>query len=138
MIVAARSRPDTDAADFVRRACCGTLRAMLVVSRFRYPDGDVDRPLDDLRSCVEGLARFSGFVSGTVGRALDDPTLWLLTTTWQDVGSYRRALSSYEVKAQVVPLLARAIDEPSAYEVLAGDGEAGAHEANEAKPRGSG
>jgi quinol monooxygenase YgiN len=109
---------------------------MLVVSRFRYPDGDVDQALGELRGCVEQLSRAPGFVSGTVGRALDDPSLWLLSTTWSNVGSYRRALASYEVKAQVVPLLARAVDEPSAYEVLAGDGAAAGDEANEAKPRG--
>jgi hypothetical protein len=118
---------------------------MLVVSRFRYANDDgVDRPLAELRSCVEHFSRFAGFVSGTVGRALDDPGLWLLTTTWQDVGSYRRALSSYDVKVEVVPLLSRAIDEPSAYEVLATEGAGlthGAHEAyeaNQAKPRGEG
>ena len=34
------------------------------------------------------------------------------------VGSYRRALSSYEVKMHAVQLLSEAIDEPSAFEVL--------------------
>jgi hypothetical protein len=111
---------------------------MLVVSRFRYPDDTVDRPIGELRSCVTHFSRFAGFVSGSVGRALDDPTLWLLTTTWQDVGSYRRALSSYEVKAEVVPVLANALDEPSAFEVLAGEGVAVDPEANRAKPRGDG
>jgi len=43
--------------------------------------------------------------------------LWTLTTRWRDTGSYRRALSSFEVKAVAVPLLSRAIDEPTAYEV---------------------
>ena len=117
---------------------------MLAVSRFRYPDGDVDRPLAELGSCVAAFAGLPGFVSGTVGRALDDPTLWLLATTWENVGSYRRALSSYEVKAQVMSLLASAVDEPAAYEVLAVEGVGatpGAQEAgepNEAKPRGVG
>jgi hypothetical protein len=120
------------------------LEAMLAVSRFHYPDDDVDRPLAELGSCVTVLSGVPGFVSATVGRALDDPTLWLLATTWENVGSYRRALSSYEVKAQVMPVLANAVDEPSAYEVLAaqGDGAAagglGAGEPNEAKPRGGG
>jgi hypothetical protein len=36
---------------------------------------------------------------------------------WRDVGSYRRALSSYDVKVTAVPLLSRALDEPSAYEL---------------------
>ena len=37
---------------------------------------------------------------------------------WEDVGAYRRALSSYDVKVTAVPLLSRAVDEPSAYEVV--------------------
>jgi hypothetical protein len=53
-----------------------------------------------------------------VGRNLDDPTLWLLTTRWENVGAYRRALSSYDVKLNAVPLLSRAVDEPSAYELV--------------------
>ena len=53
---------------------------------------------------------------------MDDPELWVLTTRWQNVGSYRRALSAYDVKLTAVPLLSRAIDEPSAYEVVE-DGE---------------
>ena len=59
-----------------------------------------------------------GYVDGRIGRNLDDPTLWVLTTRWENVGAYRRALSSYDVKLQAVPLLSRAIDEPSAYEVV--------------------
>jgi hypothetical protein len=34
------------------------------------------------------------------------------------VGSYRRALSSYDVKVTAVPLLSLAYDEPSAFEVM--------------------
>ena len=60
------------------------------------------------------LAEGVGYVAGRVGRNLDDPDLWVLTTTWANVGSYRRALSSYDVKVAAVPLLSRAIDEPSA------------------------
>jgi len=64
------------------------------------------------------LAERPGYVGGQVGRNLDDPTLWVLTTRWENVGAYRRALSSYDVKLQAVPLLSRAVDEPSAYEVV--------------------
>ena len=56
-----------------------------------------------------------------------DPAPWLLTSEWDDVGSYRRALSTYEVKITAVPLLSRAIDEPTAFEVLTdADGNASA------------
>ena len=34
---------------------------------------------------------------------------------WDNVGSYRRALSSYDVKVAVVPLLAQAVDEATAF-----------------------
>jgi hypothetical protein len=35
-----------------------------------------------------------------------------------NIGSYRRALSPYEVKVVAVPLLSQAIDEPTAYDPL--------------------
>ena len=53
---------------------------------------------------------------GHVGRNVDDPGLWVLTTEWEGPGAYRRALSSYDVKVTAVPTLSRALDEPSAYE----------------------
>lgn len=95
---------------------------MLVISRFRYDEDLTQRARTELGTCLAMLGSQPGFVRGTVGRAMDDPTLWVLQTAWQDVGSYRRALSAYDIKASVVPLLSYAVDEPSAYEVLAGDG----------------
>ncbi len=56
-----------------------------------------------------------------MGRNVDDPELWVLATRWEHVGAYRRALSSYDVKLHAVPLLSRALDEPSAYEVVEPD-----------------
>ena len=44
------------------------------------------------------LAQQRGYVDGQLGRNVDDPTLWVMVTRWQDVGSYRRALSAYDVK----------------------------------------
>ncbi len=41
-----------------------------------------------------------------MGRNTDDPELWLLTTEWESVGAYRRALSAYDVKLTAVPVLA--------------------------------
>ena len=77
----------------------------------------------------EGQSRDAPF--GQAGETLHQ---WLLTTRWKNVGSYRRALSSYDVKLAAVPLLSRALDEPSAYEVVTPGG-AGL---NEAIPRGNG
>ncbi len=110
----------------------GTITVVLVISRFRYDDDLVDQATSELGTCLEALGRQTGFVDGSVGRAMDEPTLWVLTTSWRDVGSYRRALSSYEIKATVVPLLSNAVDEPSAYEVIVGGG---ATEPNQPLPR---
>ena len=70
----------------------------------------------ELEAVMAVLAEAAGFKSGTVGQNLDEPTLWVLSTEWENVGSYRRALSSTRAKLEAIPILARAIDEPGAYE----------------------
>lgn len=89
---------------------------MLVVNRFRA-GADPAALRADLELVHGLLAARPGYVEGWVGRNVDDPDLWTLTTRWKHVGAYRRALSSYELKLQM-PVLMRAIDEPSAYEVV--------------------
>ena len=91
---------------------------MLVVTRFRVPLPESDA----FRAAVEDahavLAQQRGYVGGGVGRNVDDPELWLLQTTWEGPGAYRRALSAYEVKMRAWALLGRALDEPGAYETV--------------------
>ena len=106
---------------------------MLVVTRLRTPSPDAaaERELRaGLLQALDILAAKPGWVGGDVGRNVDDPTLWVLTTRWENVGSYRRALGSYEGKMHVQPLMVHALDEPSAYEVV----EEGT-DLNEAHPR---
>jgi len=91
---------------------------VLVVNRFRVPAGDAEAFRADLEGAHALLAAREGYVDGTAGRSFDDPELWVLTTRWVNVGAYRRALSAYDVKVGAVPLLSRAIDEPSAYETV--------------------
>ena len=90
---------------------------MLVVTRFRVEVED-EGFRSDLDTAHEALAACRGYVDGTVGRNVDEPGLWVLTTRWENVGAYRRALSSYDVKMRAGPVLYRAVDEPSAYEVV--------------------
>ena len=95
---------------------------MLVVNRFRVPEDEARRFRAELEAAAATvLGEQAGYVDGTIGRNLDDPTLWALATRWEHVGAYRRALSSYDVKLRAVPLLSRALDEPSAYEVVEPD-----------------
>jgi hypothetical protein len=117
-----------------RRSCRvgGRVAGVLVVNRFRVDELDAATFAEDVERAHALLAARPGYAGGAVGRNVDDPTLWVLQTRWVDVGSYRRALSSYDVKLGAVPLLSRALDEPSAYEVL---GEEGAAGLNEARPR---
>ena len=67
---------------------------------------------------LAALAARPGYLRGTLGRSTDDPTAWLLLTEWENVGSYRRALGSYEVKLHATPLLASAQDVPGGFEAL--------------------
>ena len=93
---------------------------MLVVTRFRiHPHDQAFRR--DLEASLAVLAARPGYVGGVIGRNVDEPELWVLSTRWEHVGAYRRALSSYEVKLGAVPTLTRALDEPSAYEVVRPD-----------------
>lgn len=91
---------------------------MIVLTRHRVPAGEGPAFLAAALAALAVLARRPGSLDGRVARAVDDAGLWVLVTTWRDVGSYRRALNSAEVKMRVVPLLSTASDEPSAFEEL--------------------
>ena len=89
---------------------------MIVVSRFRVPLPEGEALRVDLEAARAALAACPGYAGGEIGRNVDDPELWVLSTRWENVGSYRRALSSYDVKLRAVATLGRALEEPSAYE----------------------
>jgi hypothetical protein len=91
---------------------------VLVVTRFRVPEPEAAAfrtSADDLLALLSALA---GFDHGSLGRAPDDPELWVLATAWDGVGAYRRALSAYDVKMTAPAVMAFAVHEPSAYEVV--------------------
>jgi len=69
-----------------------------------------------LSVALDAFSACAGFINGEFGQNLDETTLWSLVTHWENVGSYRRALSNLNVKMNAIPLLAQAIDEPGAYE----------------------
>ena len=89
---------------------------MIVVSRFTVAsESDF---AERARAALDAFAACAGFERGRLGRAADDPALWTIVTEWKSVGAFRRALSAYDVKLHASPLLAEAIPESSAYEVL--------------------
>lgn len=91
---------------------------VIVLTRFAVPREDEAAFRRQAAAAVDALSHRPGWLGGRVARATDDATAWLLLTEWESVGAYRRALSGYDVKLHATPLLARAIAEPSAYEVL--------------------
>jgi hypothetical protein len=94
---------------------------VLVVTRFRVPDSTpaAEAALREGLEKARGiLAAATGNVTAEVGRNLDEPDLWVLVTRWANVGSYRRAIGSFDGKMHVQPLMVHALDEPSAYEVV--------------------
>jgi Antibiotic biosynthesis monooxygenase len=91
---------------------------VLVVTRYRVDDDDQAAFRADGLAALDVLTARPGCTGGHLGRAVDEPELWTLTT-WESVGAYRRALSDYQVKLVAVPLMYRAIDESTAFEQLA-------------------
>ncbi len=87
---------------------------MISIIRLAATDGIAD----EAAAALKALAARPGYLSGRAARATDDPSLWVLVTEWRDIGSYRRALGNFEVKIHAQPLLTRALDEASAFEVL--------------------
>ena len=90
---------------------------MIAIARFEVQLAESAAFQNDLSAAYEALASCAGFIDGEFGKNLDDSNLWALVTRWENVGSYRRALSAMRTKLEAITLLARAIDAPGAYEI---------------------
>ena len=89
---------------------------MLAFSRFRVaPEAEASFAAR-AGAAVAFFGSRPGNVSADLVRNLDEPDLWAIQTTWENVGSYRRAYNGYEAKMVLVTLMSEAIDEPSAYD----------------------
>lgn len=91
---------------------------MLVVTRFAVAEVDGSAFAGRVADALRVFAERPGFQDGRLGRAVDDPAVWILVTEWAGVGAYRRALGNVDVRMRAVPLLAEARDEAGAFEVL--------------------
>lgn len=100
---------------------------MLLVCRFEVPESGLDEFTGRVARALELLTAQPGCLRGVLGRSAEHGTRWVLTVEFESIVAYRKALSPFEVREQVIPLLSEAlVDEPSDYEVLmvAGDGQA--------------
>ena len=85
---------------------------MLAVIRFLAPGPRFEA---DARAVAEWCGARPGCLGIELVRNLDDPELWALVGRWESVGAYRRSFNGYEAKMLLTPLLAAAVDEPTAY-----------------------
>lgn len=103
---------------------------MLLVCRFEIATDGVATFLARARRALELLSDQPGCRGGELGRSPDDPQRWVLLVRFDSVVAYRRALSPFDVREHVVPLLSEAVTgEPATFEVLADatDGTVTAH-----------
>jgi len=87
---------------------------MIAISRFQVPADDAGFA-EAAAAAVARFAASAGCEGADLVRNLDEPDLWAIVSRWADVGSYRRAFNGTEAKLVLIPLLSRAVDEPSAY-----------------------
>lgn len=91
---------------------------MLVITRHRVAQNQLPEWLASAKVALAPLAAQLGCISAEIGLATDEPDLVAVVTRWDSVGSYRRALSNFEVKMHSIPFLSTAIDESTAYELI--------------------
>ena len=78
---------------------------MLLVCRYRVAAGDVRTFTARARRAIELLTTQPGCRQATLARATEDNETWLLVAEFDSVNAYRRALSPFDVREHVVPLL---------------------------------
>jgi quinol monooxygenase YgiN len=93
-------------------------RHMFVITRHRVSAAARETWLLDAKKAITPLAMQQGCLGIELGAATDDAELFAIVSHWASVGDYRRALSAFDVKAQSIPFLSTAVDEPSAFETL--------------------
>jgi quinol monooxygenase YgiN len=90
---------------------------VLLVARLR-PSDHPETFQAEVAAAIDALAARPGHVRSRLARALDDPSRWVMVSEWENVGSYRRALSSYDVKMASGVLMGAVVEEPTAYEAV--------------------
>jgi antibiotic biosynthesis monooxygenase len=97
-----------------------TCLAVLLICRYQVSPEREASFVDRARRALALLTRADGCLDGSLARAFDQPDRWVLTVRFASVVDYRRAMSPFEVREHVVPLLSEALaDEPATYETLA-------------------
>jgi quinol monooxygenase YgiN len=93
---------------------------VLLICRFAVDPDAAEEFAGRARRALRLLTAQPGCQDGQLGRSPDDLARWVLAVRFDSVDAYRRALSPFEVREHVIPLLSEALTgEPGGYEVLA-------------------
>ena len=93
---------------------------MLLICRFTVEPAEAEDFVARARRALSLLSAQPGCLGGQLGRAPDEVIRWVLVVRFDSVVAYRRALSPFDVREHVIPLLSEALtSEPGGYEVLA-------------------
>jgi len=87
-------------------------------SQWSFDVSELNPWLEQFGQVHKVLSESIGFNSLQMLRCPDEPQRYVVQSTWQDVGSYRRATSSTAAKLVVWPFLVNMIDAPSTFETL--------------------
>lgn len=92
---------------------------MLLVCRFTVAETGVEAFTGRVDRALALLTAQPGCRRGQLSRSTDEADRFVLTVEFDSVVAYRRAMSPFEVREHVIPLLSEAsTDEPAAYEPL--------------------
>lgn len=93
---------------------------MLLISHFAVDPAETENFVTRAHRALGLLTAQRGCLDAQLGRSPDDVTRWVLVVRFDSVVAYRRALSPFEIREHVIPLLSEALtSEPGGYEVLA-------------------
>ncbi|MGH3911568.1 MAG: antibiotic biosynthesis monooxygenase family protein [Pseudonocardiaceae bacterium] len=93
---------------------------MLLICRFTVDPAEAEDFVTRAHRALGLLTAQPGCLGAQLGRSPDEVARWVLVVRFDSVVAYRRALSPFEVREHVIPLLSEALtSESGGYEVLA-------------------
>lgn len=91
---------------------------MLMICRFVVDAADAPAFLARANRALELLTVQESCLGGQLAQSTDAAEHWVLVVRFDSVVGYRRAMSPFEVREHLIPLLSEAVvDEPAGYEV---------------------
>jgi quinol monooxygenase YgiN len=92
--------------------------AIAVIAQLVVPEGDRAQFDQGYARIGELAAQSPGFLSSELGQSTDSLQDLTLIHRWEGVGAYRKFLSRYEVKLEVIPFLSKFTKESVTVEII--------------------